>query len=173
MNPDCVVRRVILAAALAYSLSSTAETEPLASFEVLVGGQWQLGNSIQTFEWAPGKKAVIARSFRDTNEMRKVVSHGIWYWHPERKKILGKAVASAMPAELFEYETEVRNGIFRHQLVTFSESGESTTYVETWRMLGSNCYLWQLLLPRPDSTEVVMSGTFKRVGTDECDEVSE
>jgi len=139
-----------------------AQPAPLASFERLVGGEWRSGNTAQVFEWGPGRSSVIARSY-SVEEGRSVpVSVALWYVHPANGTIEGRATAVNMPVALFEYTTRFDGDVMRSDLVTYDADGESGVFVETLEFTGGDTYEWNLLLPRPDRTEVVMSATFSR-----------
>lgn len=155
-------RAAILTVGLLFFASAEAGSSALEGFEPFIGGEWRLGNSVQVFEWGPGRTSVIARGYREDDGQRKLVSHGIWYWHPEQKMVLGKATATEMPITLFEFKTRFDENLVIHDLSTYSAKGDPGVYVETWELKEPNVYEWKLLLPRPDSTEVVMSGIFVR-----------
>jgi hypothetical protein len=139
-----------------------AQPASLAPFERLVGGEWRSGNTVQVYEWGPGRSSVIARSYSVDADRRVPVSVGLWYWHPANGMIEGRASAVDMPVALFEYETRFEGDMMRSEVVTYDADGESGVFVETWEFTGEDTYEWRLLTPRPDRTEVVMSATFKR-----------
>jgi hypothetical protein len=133
----------------------------LAGFEPFIG-EWSLDGSVNTFEWGPGRSSVVGRSYRVQAGERVLVSHGIWYWHPEKQAIEGKVTATGMPVTLFEYTTRFVNGDMVSDLATFGPDGEPGRFVETMKLIDEDRYEWRLLFPRPDTTEIVMQGIFKR-----------
>lgn len=139
-----------------------AQPAPLAPFERLIGGEWRSGNTVQVFEWGPGRSSVIARSYTSEAGRKVPSSVGIWYWHPAEATIEGRATAVDMPVALFEYTTRFEGDVMRSELVTYDADGEAGVFVETSEFTGGDMYEWRLLLPRPDRTEVVMSATFTR-----------
>lgn len=155
---------ITVASLAASAVPASAQPAPLAPFERLVGGEWRSGQTVQVFEWGPGRASVLARSFTMEGGERVPTSVGLWYWHPERRTIVGVASAVDMPVELFEYTTEFDGDLMRSDLVAYDASGETGRYVETMEFIDEDGYQWRLLLPRPDATEVVMSATFRRTG---------
>ncbi len=85
--------------------SDSLEHNPLAGFERLIGGQWHLKGSYQEFEWGAGQRSVKAKSYFIFEGEPKLVSEGIWFWHPEAKEVRGIFTAVGMPVDLFEYKT--------------------------------------------------------------------
>lgn len=158
------------AALLAGAIGATAQpadTEltsdvALEIFEPLIGGEWHLDATVQIFEWGPGKRSIIARSYVVDGAERRQVSHGMWYWHPEKKAVVGHAVATGMPIELFEYTSRREGGVLIHELATWTPDGTPGRYIETWELSSPDIFEWRLLLPRPDVTEELMTGTFRR-----------
>ncbi|MFW6088449.1 MAG: hypothetical protein ACODAB_01775 [Gemmatimonadota bacterium] len=156
------VSAVLIFATVCATPEARSQPAPLAPFERLIGGEWRSGNTVQVFEWGPGRSSVIARSYTAEAGRKVPSSVGIWYWHPGEKTIEGRATAVNMPVSLFEYKTRFEGDVMRSELVTHSADGETGVFVETWEFTGKDAYEWRLLLPRPDRTEVVMSATFGR-----------
>ena len=77
----------------------------LAPFEQLIGGQWYLEGSYQEFEWGVGRRSVRSRSYFIIEGEPKLVSEGIWFWHPGERQIRGVVTAIDMPVVFFDYTT--------------------------------------------------------------------
>lgn len=135
---------------------------PLTQFERLVGHQWHLEGSYQEFEWGVGRRSVIARSYFVVEGKPKLVSEGIWYWHPEEKQIKGIFIATDMPVEVFEYTTRFEGTSIISELVAYNADGIKTTYKEVWEFLDDAHFVWTLFSETPEGPKEEMSGTYSR-----------
>jgi hypothetical protein len=142
--------------------SHTPAQNPLAPFERLIGGQWHLGTSYQEFEWGVGRRSVRARSYFFVADEPKLVSEGIWFWHPEDKKIKGVFTAIDMPVEIFEYTTRFEETGLVSELITYSPDGTRSEYVEKWEFQDESHFVWTLLVATPDGLKAEMTGTYAR-----------
>jgi hypothetical protein len=135
---------------------------PLASFERLIGGQWYLAGSYQEFEWGVGRRSVIARSYFVVEGIPKLVSEGVWYWHPEKKRIRGIFIAIDMPVEVFEYTTRFEGNSIVSELAAYNADGTKTMYKEVWEFLDDAHFAWTLFAETPEGLKEEMSGTYSR-----------
>ena len=142
--------------------SPTSAPNPLSKFERLVGGRWHLEGSYQEFEWGVGRRSVIARSYFVVEGKPKLVSEGIWYWHPEEKQIKGIFIATDMPVEVFEYTTRFEGASIISELVAYNADGIKTTYKEVWEFLDDAHFVWTLFSETPEGPKEEMSGTYSR-----------
>lgn len=135
---------------------------PLAGFERLVGGQWHLEGSYQEFEWGAGRRSVIARSYFLVEDKPKLVSEGIWYWHPGERKIRGIFTATDMPVELFEYTARFEENRLIGELAAYDADGARSTYTETWEFVNDAQFVWTLFVQAADGPREEMTGTYSR-----------
>ena len=137
-----------------------AEETPLAPFERLMGGEWHLEDSYQSFEWGVGRQSVRARSYFLADGTAKLVSEGFWYWHPGEKRIRGVFSAIDMPVTLFDYVTRFEGDTMVSELTAYDAAGNPDRYVETWHFVGERAFEWTL---RGESGgEPLMGGTYQR-----------
>lgn len=137
-------------------------TNPMQAFEQLIGGEWHLDGSYQVFEWGPGRQSVRSRSYFLVEGEAKLVSEGMWYWHPGEGTIKGIFSAVDMPVALFEYVTRFEGNTMRSDLRTFSSDGTEEVFVETFEFTDDSHYVWKLLQDTPDGPTEIMSGTYSR-----------
>ena len=136
--------------------------DPLAPFEALIGGQWTLGDGYQVLEWGVGQRSVIARAYQRGADGPRLVSEGIWFFHPGKQTVVGYFTAVGMGIELFEYQTTPSAAGLESEIVTWDEKGHESHYVERWLLQGDDRYLWQLLAPGDDGLKPVSEGVFTR-----------
>lgn len=139
-----------------------SKPNPLAGFERLVGGQWHLDGSYQEFEWGVGRQSIVARGYFLVEGKPKLVSQGMWYWHPERNRIEGIFTAIDMGIEIFEYTTRFEGNSVVSELVTYDAEGTKAKYLETWEFVDQTRFLWTLFADTPDGRKEQMSGTYSR-----------
>ena len=148
--------------ALAQSEQQTPiETSPLAGFERLIGGQWHLGDSYQEIEWGVGRRSVKARSYFVVDGEPRLVSEGVWYWHPAEATIKGVFTAVDMPVELFEYKTRFDGADLVSELIAYSGPVQSR-YTETWVFVDETQFEWTLYALTADGPRREMGGTYTR-----------
>lgn len=138
------------------------KSNPLAGFERLVGGQWHLDGSYQEFEWGVGRRSIVARGYFLVEGKPRLVSQGMWYWHPERNRIEGIFTAIDMGIEIFEYTTRFDENSIVSELVTYDAKGTKSSYLETWRFVDDSHIQWTLFAVTPDGPREEMSGTYSR-----------
>lgn len=139
-----------------------AEPEnPLASFEPLIGPEWELDGSIQTFEWGVGKLSVVSKSWYEEDGKRTLLSEGIWFWHPGEGRIRGYFTAIGMPVNFFEYATRFEGNTVVSDLVTWSPEGQREEHRETMA-LSEDAYVWTLYAKTEEGEKRSMGGTFVR-----------
>jgi hypothetical protein len=130
---------ILLVAVVAAILTNPLEVEaqqpaadPLAPFERLVGGQWHLEGSYQEFEWGLGRRSVKSRGYFMVDGKPRLVSEGVWFWHPGEKQIKGVFTAIDMPVVFFDYTTPFEKDRMVNDLRAYGPRGNETAYVETW-----------------------------------------
>lgn len=141
---------------------SPPRLNPLAPFARLIGGQWHLDGSYQEFEWGVGRRSVKARNYFVVDDEPKLVSEGVWYWHPTERAIKGVATAVDMPVEVFEYTTRFVDNSMLSDLSAVSSDGSRTEYVEDWEFLDDDHFVWTLLRKADDGLLQEMQGTYSR-----------
>lgn len=141
------------------------KTSPLQPFERLVGGRWQLGETVQEFRWDLDRRQVTARGYAKSAQGERLVSVGAWYHHPGEDALVGYFVARDMGIDLFEYTTRFEGDVMINQVVawTGTETGEPSTYEEHWRFTGDDSYVWELYETGEQGPKKVMEGVFERV----------
>ncbi|WP_445383027.1 hypothetical protein [Robiginitalea sp. IMCC43444] len=135
---------------------------PLADFSVLIGGEWYLDNSYQTFEWGVGKLSVISKSYFLVDGQAKLVAEGAWFWHPGLKVIKGYFTAVDMPYSFFEYTTAFEGKNMMNALTTYTANGVSETYQENWEFLNDNSFNWSLFAKTEEGLSKIMGGEYIR-----------
>lgn len=140
----------------------SAMSDPLADFERIIGGQWRLEGSHQEFEWGVSRRSVVGRSYFDVDGATKLVSEGLWYWHPGEEKIRGVFTAVDMPVDLFDYTTRFEDDQMISELIAYAADGTRTTYVETWTFTDDSHFVWTLLRETADGLVKEMEGLYTR-----------
>jgi len=135
---------------------------PLAPFERLIGGQWHLDGSYHEFEWGLGRQSVRSRSYFIVEGEPKLVSEGIWFWHPGEKQIKGAFTAIDMPVVFFDYTVRFEGNKMVSDLVAFDAEGNKSAYVETWEFTDDTHYEWKLFSETPDGPREVMGGIYSK-----------
>ncbi len=133
----------------------------------MVGGAWHQGDDFfQTFEWGAGRQAIRAKGYFVVNGEPKLVSEGIWYWHPADRVVRAYGVAIDMPMVLWEYETALVGSELQHVLVTYTAAGERSVVRELWTFSDADHYEWTLLEQQFEGEWVRrMGGPFERRGS--------
>lgn len=140
-----------------------AETDnPLAGFEPLIGGEWHLENSFQVYEWGVGQKSIKAKGYFLVDGKPKLVSEGLWFWHPGEKKIKGYFTAINMPVVFFDYTTRFEGADVVSELQSYSISGKEMRYIERYEFVDENRYRWSLVQETDEGLKQVMGGMFER-----------
>ena len=160
-----VVAATLLVAAPGRSENSAAgqpASNPLSPFERLIGGEWHLEGSYQEFEWGVGRRSVKSRSYFMVDGSPKLVSEGIWFWHPGEKEIKGVFTAIDMPVTFFDYTTRFEDKKMVNDLRSYGSNGNEKVYVETWDFTDDTHFVWKLLRKTPDGLKEEMGGTYTR-----------
>jgi hypothetical protein len=135
----------------------------LGPFDRLVGGRWQLGETIQEFEWDMDRHQVLARAYSTSAEGERLVSVGAWYYHPGEDSLVGYFVARDMGIDLFEYTTRFDGDVMISHVVAWAGVGGKRAYEERWRFTGPDSYVWELHESGEQGQKKVMEGVFQRV----------
>lgn len=141
-----------------------ANDNPLAPLARLVGGEWHMRDSYQTFEWSVDGRTIVTRGYAVGESGPKLVSEGMWFWHPGEQQVRCYAVAVDMGVDFFDYTTHFDGDTIVNDLRCYGTySGE---YRETWRFTDNNHYSWTLLREGAEGLEDFMEGTFTRRPSD-------
>lgn len=170
MNAAARLALILLATVLlapATVVSETGEipqtaTNALSDFERLIGSQWHLEGSYQEFEWGVGQRSVKARSYFVIDGAPRLVSEGIWYWHPGEESIKGVFTAINMPVDVFEYRTRFEGNKLISELAAYDASGMRTAYIETWEFTDDAHFTWSLFLETADGPRKEMGGIYTK-----------
>lgn len=144
------------------SSEASKEGEHLAPYQKLVGGQWRMGSSYQTFEWGVGKLSVKSRQYVDGESQPILVSEGTWFWHPGASRIKGFFTAVDMPVLFFDYTTEFDGNVMRSELVAYEAEGRAKHYVEELVIVNELRLEWKLFAKTGEGLDEVMNGTYTR-----------
>jgi len=132
--------------------------EQLKPFERFVGN-WILDNSLQVFEWGPGRTSVIGKSYQiESDESRTLLSHGMWVWHPGEQRIKGYISATNMPITFFDYSTKFENGRMVSDLAAYDKNGNKSVYEEVMEINSDSTYKWTLF----QNGKAIMEGIYVR-----------
>ncbi len=148
------------------AVSQPRDTLERAAMEVLgrmVGGKWYQGDEFfQTFEWGVGEQAIRAKGYFIANGTPKLVSEGIWFWHPADRVVRAYGVAIDMPMVTWEYETRLSGNELQHVLTTYTADGTPTVMRELWTFRDRDHYEWTLLERAGTDWVKRMGGPFER-----------
>ena len=136
--------------------------DSLSQFSRLIGGEWHLDGSYQVFEWGVGKRSVKSRSYFIIDGKSKLVSEGIWVWHPGEKKLKGYFTAIEMPVVFFDYTTSFKGNIMMNELISYSLQGNPEIYFETWEFTDDDHFVWTLFSKTIDGDKKIMGGNYER-----------
>lgn len=139
-----------------------AASDPMAPFARLIGGQWHLEGSYQEFEWGVGKRSVKARGYFVVDGEPRLVSEGIWFWHPGEQQIKGFFTAIDMPVTFFDHTTRFEDNRMVSTLHAYAPGGKKTVFEETWEFTDESHFEWKLTSETPDGLQQQMSGTYTR-----------
>ncbi len=151
---------LVLATSMLHAQEQEDPLNPLAGFERLIGGRWQLDNSYQTFEWGVGELSVVSRSYVQTLSGDKLTSEGIWFYHPGDQAIHGVFTSIDMGIQLFEYETWFADNEIISKLITWDENHQRGEWEEVWMFTDDRHYIWDLFNLADDRRRNVMRGVF-------------
>ena len=136
------------------------EQSALATLGRLVGGEWHLDDGYHVFEWGVGDLSVKSRSYVVSDDGPRLVSEGVWFWHPGEDALRGYHTAIGMPVYFFEYTTEVEGETLVHSLTSYGEMGGE--YRETWELTDDDHYTWTLYRTTPDGETRMFGGVYER-----------
>jgi hypothetical protein len=156
----CLISNIIYSQEM--NKKETNESNPLSSFERLIGGEWHLQGNYQTFAWGVGKLSVKSESYFIVGGEPHKVSEGVWFWHPMEKKIKGYFTAINMPVELFDYTAFFEGNTMISELKSYSSDGKEDKYLETWEFTDDNSFEWSLFSKSIDGEKKVMGGKYTR-----------
>ena len=139
-----------------------SDSNPLSSFESLIGGEWHQQGGFQIFRWGVGKKSVQAENYFMMNGEAQKVSEGVWFWHPGEQQIKGFFTATNMPVEFFDYNTRFTKTGLESDLEAYDAAGNLTRFTETWEFETENKIRWTLYSLESDMKTEVMSGIMNR-----------
>lgn len=140
--------------------TDAGDTNPLQPFERLIGGDWYLENSYQTFTWGIGKKSVHGKSFAEIEGEYRLVGEGFWFYHPGEKSIRGYFTGVGMGIDLFEYVTRWEGDVMKSDLEAYGKVEGS--FEEEWVFTGKDTFVWALYQTKADNRMKVMGGTYER-----------
>ena len=135
----------------------------LSQFSKLIGGEWHLEESYQVFEWGVGQLSVRSKSYYMINGEPKLVSEGLWFWHPGEKKVKGYFTAIEMPVDFFDYTTTFQGNKMVNKLKSYTPNGKAENYIETWEFTDKDNYVWTLYSKTDEGKKEVMSGNYRRI----------
>lgn len=158
----CALSPILVRPAVAQEPTAGGLQNPLAPFERLIGGEWHLGESFQEFEWGVGKRSVRSRAYFLEDGVPRLVSEGIWFWHPGERAIRGVFTAVNMPVVFFDYTTRFQGDQMISDLRSFDAAGNETVYVESFDLSQDDRYEWALKADGPEGLREVMGGTYTR-----------
>ena len=143
----------------------TEENSPdsLSHFSRLIGGEWHMGYSYQVFEWGVGKKSVKSSGYFVIDGKPKLVSEGIWVWHPGEQKLKGYFTAIDMPITFFDYTASFDGTNMENELKSYSPRGTVENYVETNEFIDDDHYIWTLYAITSEGKTKIMGGKYKRI----------
>ncbi|WP_445385808.1 hypothetical protein ACT6NV_03105 [Robiginitalea sp. IMCC44478] len=162
INVFCLSLLIFNSWQLAAQENEPDSASPLSDFSVLIGGEWYLDNSYQTFEWGVGKLSVISKSYFLVDGQAKLVAEGAWIWHPGLKVIKGYFTAVDMPYSFFEYTTAFEGKNMMNALTTYTPDGVSETYQENWEFLNDSSFNWSLFAKTEEGLSKIMGGEYLR-----------
>jgi len=136
--------------------------DSLSLFSCLIGGEWHLEGTYQVFEWGVGKMSVKSCSYFMIDGKPKLVSEGLWFWHPGEKKLKGYFTAIEMPVMFFDYTTTFQGNKMVNELKSYSPQGTVDNYIETWEFTDDDHYVWTLFNKTPEGEKKVMGGNYSR-----------
>jgi len=140
------------------------ETHPeLAPLARLVGGSWYLGtDSYHTFTWGVGGQSVTSKSYFVLPDGDKLVSEGMFFYHPGEKTLKANAVAIDMGLDYFEYTIEARGDTLVMGLEVFGPEAGDKPLREVWVFTDDDHYIWTLFQEGEGGWERWMGGTYER-----------
>ncbi len=147
---------------LARGQDSVRPLEPLAPFDTFVGGRWQLGESSHELEWGVGGRSVRLRGYAVLGGEAKLVSEGMWFWHPGEERIKGLFTAIDMAPQFFECTTRFEGKTMVNDLLVYTAGGGPQRYVERWEPIDEDRYRWTLLEITDNGPKETFDGVYIR-----------
>ena len=138
---------------IGFSLTLPIQAAPaslaMSGFKPLIGGQWVLGSTYQTYTWGPDQQSVFGESFVIHNGEKALGAKGLWYFDPASKTIKGVFVATNMPFTVLHYRSHFEAGTLISQVRSLDNLGTESHYQETIRVTQPEAYLWELTEAKP------------------------
>ncbi len=152
MIQRCVVLQTVVAlAVLSVPFLSSAATappvasaspsaSPMAGFDRLIGGEWQISILRHRFAWGIGQHTVFSRSY---DHEGKFVAEARWFWHPGEKVIKGYSI-DATGKSFAEMTTHFEGDTMSNFLEIVNPDGTMSSYTGKWVFTDDNHYDWTL-----------------------------
>ncbi|MDA8912624.1 hypothetical protein N9I66_06855 [Pseudomonadales bacterium] len=134
---------------LTHAIHAAPASSAMSGFEPLIGGQWVLGSTYQTYTWGPDRQSVFGESFVIQNGEKALGAKGLWYFDPASKTIKGVFVATNMPFTVLHYRSHFEAGTLISQVTSLNNLGTENHYQETIRVTQPDAYLWELTEAEP------------------------
>jgi hypothetical protein len=149
----------------------TEENAPgsLSHFSRLIGGEWHMGDSFQVFEWGVGGMSVKSKGYFVIEGKAKLVSEGVWFWHPGTNKLKGYSTAIDMPVSFFDYTTSFHGNKMKSALASYTPQGIEQNYIETLEFTDDDHYIWTLYATTAEGKTKIMGGKYERTDNTQQD----
>jgi hypothetical protein len=135
---------------------------PLSDFSRLIGGEWHMDDSYTIFEWGVGQMSVKSEAYFITEGKSKLVSEGIWIWHPGEKQLKGYFTAIDMPFVFFDYTTNFQGDKMENDVISYSSGGIGQNFSETWEFTDHDHIIWTLYAINDEDKTKIMGGIYER-----------
>ena len=112
---------------LTHAIHAAPASSAMSGFEPLIGGQWVLGSTYQTYTWGPDRQSVFGESFVIQNGEKALGAKGLWYFDPASKTIKGVFVATNMPFTVLHYRSHFEAGTLISQVTGLNNLGTKIT----------------------------------------------
>ena len=145
---------------LTHAIHAAPASSAMSGFEPLIGGQWALGSTYQTYTWGPDRQSVFGESFVIQNGEKALGAKGLWYFYPASKTKKGVFVATNMPITVLHYRSHFEAGTLISQVTSLNNLGTENHYQETIRVTQPDAYLWELTEADPSGN--TMKAEFHR-----------
>ena len=140
-------------------------TSVLAPFvgEWIAGGEWADGRPFYTrhvFEWGVGKRLLKVRSYAGSPEDETLLFESVYGWHPKHGALRMTSYASFGVV----YEGSIskeEDGVFVQPYSGYGP-GPSGAYVQEFRFLDADRYVWSSYETTEDERVLLVETTFER-----------
>jgi len=106
--------------------------------------------------------SVVTRGYFVINGKPKLVSEGLWIWHPGEKKLKGYFTAIEFPVVFFDYTTSIEKNKIVSCIKTYSSQGTEDNFTDIYEFTDDDHYKWTLLHKTPEGDKKVNGGNFTR-----------